>query len=170
MPVNVKLKKIDTMNHIKNNLLLLITSLSIISCQYFEKKELNKEDLLKKELSKINWNTVDEYPSTTECESITDKELKKECFFQVLTKNIYEKIATDTVKRLLPRLDSLKIKVVIHPNSTVDFSTILPSSAIDPEYTDSILRSKLVHFPVIEPAIKRGMKVKTEFFIPIKLK
>ncbi|MFK7031876.1 hypothetical protein [Flavobacterium oreochromis] len=158
------------MNFIKNNLFLLIVSLSMVSCQYFEKKEPNKEDLLKKELSKINWSTVDEYPSITECESIADKELKKECFFQVLTKNIYEKIATDTVKTLLPRLDSLKIKVVIYPNSKVDFSTVLPSSALDPEYTDSILRSKLVDFPTIEPAIKRGMKVKSEFFIPIKLK
>ncbi|MFK7048348.1 MULTISPECIES: hypothetical protein [Flavobacterium] len=158
------------MNLIKNNLLVLIASFSVVSCQYFEKKEPNKEDLLKKELSKINWYTVDEYPSIMECESIADKELRKECFFQTLTKNIYEKITTDTVKTLLPRLDSLKIRVVIYPNSKVDFSTILPSSAVDPEYTDSILRSKLVHFPVIEPAIKRGMKVKSEFFIPIKLK
>lgn len=158
------------MKLIKSNLLLLIAFFSVVSCQYFEKKEPNKEDLLKKELSKINWNTVDEYPSITECESITDKKLKKECFFQVLTKNIYEKIATDTVRKLLPRLDSLKIRIIIHPDSKVDFSTILPSSALDPEYTDSILRSKLINFPTIEPAIKRGMKVKSEFFIPIKIK
>lgn len=163
--------QIGKMNQLKKGIFIFLMALTCKGCQYFEKKEVpSKEDLLKKELEKINWSTVDEYPSLPECENITDKELQKDCFFQVLTKTIYEKIANDSVKQLLPRLDSLKVKVTITPDSQMQFETILPSSAVNPEYTDSILRTKLVDFPTIQPAIKRGMKVKSQFVIPLFLK
>ena len=159
------------MNQLKKGLFIFFMATTVVGCQYFEKKKVpTKDDLLKKELEKINWQTVDEYPSLPECDNITDKELQKDCFFQVLTKTIYEKLVNDTVKQLLPRLDSLKVKVTITPNSQMEFETILPSSAVDPEYTDSILRSKLVGFPEVQPAIKRGMKVKSQFVIPLFLK
>ena len=163
--------QIGKMNQLKKGIFIFLMATTVVGCQYLEKKQVpSKDDLLKKELEKINWETVDEYPSLPECENISDKELQKDCFFQVLTKTIYEKIANDTVKKLLPRLDSLKVKVTIHPDANMQFETILPSSAINPEYTDSILRTQLVDFPAVQPAIKRGMKVKSQFVIPLFLK
>lgn len=154
----------------KKGIFVFLTSLVFFGCQYFEKNVPSKEELLQKELEKINWQTVDEYPTLPDCDSVTEKEAKKKCFFDALTIALYQKIGTDSVRKLLPKLDSLQVKIAIYPDQKTTFETILPSSAIDPVYTDSIIQSKLTDFPVIEPAIKRGMKVKSEFVIPLVLK
>ena len=35
---------------------------------------------------------------------------------------------------------------------------------------DSIIQTKLTNFPPIEPASKRGVKVKTQFILPVIIK
>ncbi|WP_136667398.1 hypothetical protein [Flavobacterium sp. H122] len=154
----------------KKGIFIFLTSLLFFGCQYFEKNVPSKDVLLKKELEKINWQTVDEYPTLADCDSVTREDAKKQCFFNALTIALYQKIGTDSVRMLLPKLDSLQVKISIYPDKKTTFETILPSSAINPEFTDSIIQSKLIDFPVIEPAIKRGVKVKSEFIIPLVLK
>jgi hypothetical protein len=42
--------------------------------------------------------------------------------------------------------------------------------AYDTVKIDSILKARLVGFPKINPAIKRGIPVKTQFILPVILK
>jgi hypothetical protein len=44
------------------------------------------------------------------------------------------------------------------------------SVAYDKTKIDSILKVRLVDFPKINPAIKRGIPVKTQFILPVILK
>ena len=44
------------------------------SCDYFDKKKVNADDLLNQELKTFNWNEVDVYPSFTTCDSSDVKE------------------------------------------------------------------------------------------------
>ena len=44
------------------------------------------------------------------------------------------------------------------------------SVAYDTAKIDSILRARLVDFPKVNPAIKRGIPVKTQFILPVILK
>jgi hypothetical protein len=142
------------------------------SCQYFDKQVPSEKELLQKELKAINWKEVDEYPSVVDCEKIEDKKQRQQCFFEVLTQLIQEKLCNDTLAMLYPELDTIEVKVTIFPNATMKFEPQFSkdSVAYDTIKIDSILKARLVDFPKINPAIKRGVPVKTQFILPVILK
>ena len=142
------------------------------SCQYFDKQIPSEKELLQKELKSINWKEVDEYPSVVDCEKIDNKAQRQQCFFEVLTQLIQEKLSVDTLSVLYPELDTIEVKVTVFPNATLQFEPQFPkdSVAYDTIKIDSILKARLVDFPKINPAIKRGIPVKTQFILPVILK
>lgn len=142
------------------------------SCQYFDKQVPSEKELLQKELKSINWKEVDEYPSVVDCDKIEDKKQREQCFFEVLTQLIQEKLSNDTLAMLYPELDTIEVKVTVFPNATMKFEPQFPkdSVAYDKIKIDSILKARLVDFPKINPAIKRGLPVKTQFILPVILK
>ncbi|SDG95798.1 hypothetical protein SAMN04488062_103205 [Flavobacterium omnivorum] len=142
------------------------------SCQYFDKQIPSEKELLQKELKSINWKEVDEYPSVVDCEKIDNKAQRQQCFFEVLTQLIQEKLSVDTLSVLYPELDTIEVKVTIFPNATMQFEPQFPkdSVAYDTIKIDSILKARLIDFPKINPAIKRGIPVKTQFILPVILK
>ena len=152
------------------SLFLVIILLS--SCQYLEKQVPSEKELLQKELKAINWKEVDEYPSMTDCENIDNKVQRQQCFFDVLTQLIQQKLSIDTLSVLYPKLDTIEVKVTIFPNATMQFEPQFPkdSVAYDRIKIDSILKARLVDFPKVNPAIKRGIPVKTQFILPVIIK
>ena len=155
----------------KKAIALFLVSLCF-SCQYFEKKVPNEKELLDKQLKEINWNEVDEYPSVADCEKLTDPTQRKQCFFEFLTTTIQQKLAVDTLSTMFPKLDTIEVKVTVFPNSTMKFEPQFPkdSVAYDTIKIDSILHVRLVDFPKVNPAIKRGIPVKTQFVLPVIIK
>lgn len=131
-----------------------------------------EKELLQKELKAINWNEVDEYPSIVDCDMIDNKKQRQECFFDVLTRLIQDKLSSDTLSLLIPKLDTIEVKVTIFPNATMQFEPQFPADSVvyDRTKIDSILKVRLVDFPKINPAIKRGIPVKTQFILPVILK
>lgn len=132
----------------------------------------NEKELLDKQLKEINWNEVDEYPSVTDCEKLMDANQRKQCFFEFLTATIQQKLAIDTLSTLFPKLDTIEVKVTVFPNSNMEFEPQFSkdSVAYDTIKIDSILRIRLVDFPKVNPAIKRGIPVKTQFVLPVIIK
>ena len=151
---------------------LFIVFIFFNSCQYFDKQVPSEKELLQKELKAINWKEVDEYPSMVDCDKIEDKKQRQQCFFEVLTQLIQEKLCNDTLAMLYPELDTIEVKVTVFPNATMQFEPQFPkdSVAYDKIKIDSILKARLVDFPKINPAIKRGLPVKTQFILPVILK
>jgi len=150
-------------------LLPILLLLLLQSCQYFEKQVPNEKELLDKQLKEINWNEVDEYPSVADCEKLTDVAQRKQCFFEFLTTTIRQKLAVDTLTTLFPKADTIEVKVTVFPDATMQFEPQFPkdSVAYDIIKIDSILRARLVDFPKVNPAIKRGIPVKTQFVLPV---
>lgn len=150
----------------------ILLLLFLQSCQYFEKQVPNEKELLDKQLKEINWNEVDEYPSVSECEKLTDDAQRKQCFFEFLTSEIQQKLNVDTLSVLFPKLDTIEVKVTVFPNSTMQFDPQFPkdSVAYDTIKIDSILHARLIDFPKVNPAIKRGIPVKTQFVLPVIIK
>ena len=107
-----------------------------------------------------------------DCEKLTDETQRKQCFFEFLTTTIQQKLAVDTLSTLFPKLDTIEVKVTVFPNSTMEFEPQFPkdSVAYDTIKIDSILRIRLVNFPKVNPAIKRGIPVKTKFVLPVIIK
>jgi hypothetical protein len=155
----------------KNFLIIFCLGL-LTSCQFFDKKVPDEQQLLQQELQKINWNEVDAYPTVASCEAIADKETQKHCFFDFLTQLIQERISIDTLHVLYPEIDTISLKVTIQPDATIAFETLKPQENVsyDIEVIDSILQNRLIDFPKIEPAIKRGIKVKSQFILPVIIK
>ncbi len=153
-------------------LITVLLSFFFDSCQYFEKQVPSKEELLQKELQTINWNEVDEFPTISECEKIDDEALRKQCFFEYLTQIIQEKLSADTLAILYPELDTIEVKVTVFPNATMQFEPQFPkdSVAYDTVKIDSLLKVRLIDLPKVNPALKRGIPVKTQFTLPVILK
>ena len=150
--------------------ILLLLALCLAGCQYIDKQVPSEQELLEKELQSINWNEVDEYPSVASCDSITDKEQKKQCFFEYLTELIQIKLNADTLAVRYPQLDTIDVKVTVLPNATLEFEPQLADSlSYNRKDIDSIIKSRLVDFPEIHPALKRGLPVKTQFVLPVIL-
>jgi len=149
--------------------IVVLLAFALTSCSYFEKQVPNEQELLQKELKAINWNQVDEYPSIAECEKLTDATQRKQCFFEFLSSTIQQKLDTDTLSVLYPELDTIEVKITVNPDATLVFEPQFPqdSTAYDKEKIDSILRVRLTDLPKINPAIKRGIPVKTQFILPV---
>jgi hypothetical protein len=159
-------------NKTLKQLYFLLVFVFFNSCQYLDKQVPSEKELLQKELKNINWKEVDEYPSVVDCEKIENKKQRQQCFFEVLTQLIQEKLSVDTLSVLYPELDTIEVKVTVFPNATMQFEPQFPkdSVAYDKVKIDSILQARLVDFPKVNPAIKRGIPVKTQFILPVILK
>jgi hypothetical protein len=166
--------KIYIQNKIKTlkQYLLFLIFIFFHSCQYFDKKVPSEKELLQKELKAINWKEVDEYPSLVDCEKIDNKPQRQQCFFDCMSQLIQEKLSLDTLSVLYPELDTIEVKVTVFPNAALQFEPqfVKDSVAYNKQKIDSILKSRLVDFPKINPALKHGIPVKTQFIIPVILK
>ena len=149
---------------------LFLVLLFISSCQYLDKKVPNKQELLKKELQSINWNQVDEYPSFAQCDSMADPKANQTCFFDYLTQLIQARLGADTLSLMYPDLDTIQLKVTVMPNATFTFEPqVTDTIAYNKTLIDSVFKARLVGFPKVNPAIKRGLPVKTQFVLPVVL-
>ena len=148
---------------------LILILLSMASCQYFDHQVPDEKTLLEKELKNINWNQVDELPQFASCDSVADKTQKKQCFFDYLTQLIQQKLNGDTLSVLYPQLDTINVKVTVSADSNLIFEPQLDSLSYDTAKIDSIIKTRLVDFPKVSPAIKRGIPVKTQFILPVIL-
>lgn len=144
----------------------------VVSCQYFDAQAPDENVLLQEELNKINWSEVDQYPSIFKCDTIQDKDFQKQCFFENLVQTIQERIGIDTIQMMYPKADTIDVKVTINADSTLKFEAQQPKDSITYDFVkiDSILKNRLSDFPKVEPAIKRGIKVKTQFVVPVIIK
>ena len=159
-------------NALKKLLIFLLLIGCFTSCRYFEKQVPDEKELLEKEMKAVNWDEVDEYPSVAECEQLSDEAQRKQCFFEYIASTIQQKLSIDTLSVLFPKLDTIEVKVTVFPDSSLQFEPKFPSDSLayDTVKIDSILRAKLVDFPKVNPAIKRGMPVKTQFILPVIIK
>jgi hypothetical protein len=155
-----------------NKILSLTLLFLLVSCQYFDKQVPSEEELLQKRMNEINWKEVTVYPSVAECDSIFDKERKKECFFKYLSQIIQNKIAPDSLTVNASIIDTIDVRVTVSADSQITFEPLFTSdsTSYNKAKIDSIIKSRLVDFPKIEPAQKDGIPVKTQFILPVIIK
>lgn len=153
----------------KKTVFFLFGLLFFSSCEF--KKAPDKEALLQERLQQIDWTEVTRYPSISFCDSLSDKQLQKDCFFDFLSRSVQEKLASDTLSILYPEIDTINVKVTIYPDASLVFETIFTDSiSYGKQKIDSIIQIRLRDFPKVEPAQKEGIPVKTEFLLPVVLK
>lgn len=145
--------------------ILFFGLLLLVACKDIGGRVPSKEELLKKEMQSIDWKSVDEYPSVAACDSLPDKEQRRTCFFDFIRQNIQERLNADTLPADYPAPDTIRIKVTVFPDAHVGFTCTDQTSAAH----DSLIKARLADFPSVNPALKRGLPVKTEFILPVVL-
>jgi len=155
----------------KKRTILLLLPLLGMSCQYFDKQVPDEDALLQERLKEINWKEVSSYPSLAECDVITDKALKKECFFSAMARLVQEKLGADTIALLYPQLDTIQVQVTVFADTRLEFEPQFPKDSVqyDTVKVDSIIKARLVDFPKVEPAQKEGVPVTSQFILPVIL-
>lgn len=141
----------------------------LTSCEYFNVKKTTSEAILSEELQTFNWNDVDEYPTFSACDSLTNKSKKKQCFEQVLSVHIAAYLQKESIIVTQDVNDTIDLQFQISEkgdltllSSKIDSLTIAQIPNIK-----NLLSKSLDSLPKIYPAIKRGQQVKTEFRLPI---
>lgn len=151
-------------------ILAFFTLLILQSCQLFDKKIPDEKILLEQELKKIDWRHVDEWPTFVQCDSLLDKEAQKICFYDLLSSQLKEKLQDDSIAKLLPNVDSIQVKVTIFSNAKISFEPIINDSlVVNRHQLDSVFQLRLASFPDVQPALKRGIPVKTQLLLPVLL-
>jgi hypothetical protein len=139
------------------------------SCRFFDKQVPDEDALLQQRLKELDTTKVSMYPSVKECEVITDKNLRKDCFFSTMSQLIQQKLSADTIALMYPGVDTINVKVTIFADARLQFETQFPrdSLAYDHNKIDSIIKARLVGFPKVEPAQKEGVPVTSQFILPV---
>lgn len=143
--------------------------LVVTSCDYFNVKKTSTEAILKEELQTFNWNDVDAYPSFLQCDSVTLKQERKDCFQQVLTRHISSFLQNENIVVTQDISDTIVLSFQVSKVGDLKLlRTKIDSVTIDgiPEI-ERLLYKSLESLPKIFPANKRGQQVKTEFTLPI---
>ena len=142
--------------------------LSFVSCDYFEQKKIRTEDIVAEELDAINWNDVDEYPTFDHCEDAGMTE-RRACFEQSLTRYVMDflskqpMVVTETIN------DTVRVTFKVETSGEISVVDINSPDVVARELPamDSLIVASLKGLPRIQPAIKRGQFVTTEFSLPI---
>jgi len=155
-----------------NRFAFLFCYILLTSCDYFEKKKVNSEELLKEELQTFNWNEVDTYPTFTTCDSITDKTENKICFQNTLVNNVSGYLRDQNIVVSEDVNDTIRLKIKIDNKGILEVESInfKPKTELQIPEIDNLLRQSLKSLPTIFPAIKRGQQVTTTFELPVIVK
>tara|TARA_R110002049_G_scaffold72015_5_gene185747 strand:- start:20381 stop:20833 length:453 start_codon:yes stop_codon:yes gene_type:complete len=139
------------------------------SCDFFESKDAKTQKLVNQEMLNIDWNDVDQYPLFSECDETVTKVLQKKCFEETLFLHIlstlqkYEFTVDNEVK------DTVYVEFISESNGGITVLNISNSEifgARTSEFNEKIEQS-LNSLPQLEPALKRGIPIRSKFRIPI---
>ncbi|TGV04227.1 hypothetical protein EM932_03565 [Flavivirga rizhaonensis] len=141
----------------------------LTSCEYFNVKKTSSEAILNEELQTFNWNEVDKYPTFSLCDSLSNKQEKKQCFTSILTGHIFKYLQDEIIVVTQDVNDTIDLKLQISDTGGITLlETKIDSLTIQEiPNIDVLLANSLNTLPKIFPGIKRGQQVTTEFILPI---
>ncbi len=152
--------------------MVLLVFTMVTSCNYFDVKKTSTEAILEEELSSINWNNVDEYPTFSSCDSITEKNAQKRCFESTLTNYVLSFLSKEKLVVSNDLNDTIYIDFKLSEKGEISVLEIQSTANVQREIPklNEYIQSSLDSLPTIFPAIKRGQHVITQFRLPIVVK
>jgi phosphoribosylformylglycinamidine (FGAM) synthase PurS component len=154
------------MKYLIYTILLAITT---TSCNWIVKPTPDEAILLEEELSKINWEQVDEQAGLVFCDSLSNNEEKAKCMHETLQKTIQENLSNTIIETTDLQVDTILVALIIDVDSTI---TLIPdfNQITNTETQERILQTINTispNLPKAYPAIKRGIPTKTQINMPL---
>ena len=156
----------------KSIFLLLLISIGLGSCQFFETEKISTETFLKEEKKLINWKDVDTYPVFKECEGISDKLETKSCFETTLINQLYHSINSENFIVSSDLNEKVLIEFIVNEKGNLKINSIEMDTILQRKLPQlkNYIRSSIDSLQPIAPAYKRGIPVRTTFNLPISIK
>ena len=151
-------------------LAFIFSLLFLTSCDYFFPKQASKKNPTIDTV--IDFTSVDAYPLFPECKNIPDREKQKICFQIKMAEHINRLLKTKPLKTELTNNDTLLVTLKVLKSGKTKFVKVASktNNKTIEKLLDSILKSIENKIPTLQPAIKRGMPVTTQFELPIIIK
>ena len=141
------------------------------SCDYYEKRKISSEDILEESLQSFNWNEIDDYPVFISCDSTQTSEIKRACFEQTLSSQIFDDLADARLVVSESLQDTLSLEFSISAIGEIELISLTNGQTEGQlPQLDSLIRLSLDKLPKLLPAIKRGQEVRTVFKLPLIIK
>jgi hypothetical protein len=143
----------------------------LVSCDWIPSKEAKTQKIVENELRSIDWNDVDQYPLFDSCDETVPKQEQKACFESTLLQNFamslqeYDFVLDNELQT------TLYIDFMVDANGELSVLEIDGNSVLEeqlPEF-NGIITQSLKSLPKPEPALKRGIPVRTRFRLPLQL-
>ena len=153
--------------------IFFIIALSFVmsSCNFLFRK---KQDFIidNSIIIPIDFASIDAYPLLPECKNIHSRKAQKACFYTILSKQIEVSLSKSIVSLSQPIQDTIFVKLQVSDKGVLKVSSVNLSieNKEDKKNVTELIFKSLVEFSPIEPGIKSGIPVTTEFTLPIILK
>tara|TARA_R110002073_G_scaffold336208_1_gene531003 strand:- start:151819 stop:152301 length:483 start_codon:yes stop_codon:yes gene_type:complete len=146
--------------------------LILTSCEIFSPHSSTAVNQLKVVDTVIDFTKVDEYPLFTDCQSLTETTARKKCFETTLTSIISDLLLSHeyVVKKRVNDtafvdllVDNYGMATVVAIKSSEEVQQNLPK-------LDSLIRASVAQLPQMDPALKRGIPVRSQFKLSLIIK
>lgn len=150
-------------------LFFIISIFFFASCDFISPKKTSLQKQQEIDAT-IDFTTVDAYPLFAECKDLNVQEAQIECFEDNLIEKLHQLIYLKTANTSMVIQDTVYLDLSVAKDYRIKILNIESTPAIDkflPEL-DSVFTASVKQLPsVVQPAIKRGIPVETQFRLPV---
>ncbi len=152
---------------IPKGILFFILILVCASCKQFSNNK-NTELI---SIDSLDLSVVDESPAFKECEQLLDA-ARTACFRANMRQKITKYLRKQLVSSRKKIEETIVVILTINKEGKIQIKNIESSKAIEDALpsVDSILQTVVSNLPELRPATKRGIKVTTQYRLPIKIR
>ena len=117
----------------------------------------------------IDYTSVDVYPLFSDCQELNTKQAQKECFESALTELLSTKLKRVNYQVKESMNDSSYVDLLINSNGKTRVVAINSPLIIKNNLPqlDSIIRQSVDELPIVKPALKRGIPVKSQYKLAV---
>lgn len=113
----------------------------------------------------IDYTSVDVYPLFSNCQELSDKSAQKQCFETAFTELLAEKLHRIDYEVKETVNDSSYVELLINKNGKTKVVAINSPAIIEENLPqlDSIIKQSVDELPIVVPASKHGIPVKSQY-------
>ena len=138
---------------------------------YKRQDKISSETFYQQEIKTISWNDVDQFPSFSSCQHISEKQASKICFENTLVSKIYAGFSSKHFVSTRAIKDTLWAAIAVSEKGNISLNTLQMDSLTSASFPElsTWVRQSIDSIPSLEPAHKRGVPVAVAFSLPIVL-
>lgn len=143
----------------------------LLSCDWLTNTETRTQKLVEDELRGIDWNDVDQYPLFEACDETASKTDQRLCFERNLMENLSMSLQDFRFTSDSDLQSTIYIDFMVETTGEIQVVEMQNDSVLQgqiPQFREVILKS-LRNMPRPEPALKRGIPVRSRFRLPMEI-